>query len=154
MRDQVPDCPDFTRVKNKLLFWGKYSSHHHNLWLADPQQVLWLKLLRGQLVIPIDSLFAFSSYFFFTRSFFRNSLHDLDVPYHITVEANVETKKRWQDVKTQRGVRKSLGIKSWGKWPNPIYQNPIFLLGDVVGPFISQKTVSMTFFTDHCTWNL
>ena len=29
-RDQVPDCPDFTRAKNKLLSWDKYFMPRHN----------------------------------------------------------------------------------------------------------------------------
>ena len=30
-RDQVPDCPDFTRAKNKLLSWDKYFMPRHTL---------------------------------------------------------------------------------------------------------------------------
>ena len=29
VRDQVLDCPNFTRAKNKLPSWDKYSSHRH-----------------------------------------------------------------------------------------------------------------------------
>ena len=32
-RDQVPDCPDFTRAKNKLPFWDKYFKPHHNIYI-------------------------------------------------------------------------------------------------------------------------
>ena len=32
-RDQVPDCPDLTRAKNKLPSWDKYFWHRH-IWLT------------------------------------------------------------------------------------------------------------------------
>ena len=39
VRDQVPDCPDFTRAKNKLPSWDKYFRHRHN-WLTGLKYLL------------------------------------------------------------------------------------------------------------------
>ena len=33
MRDQVPDCPVFTRAKNKLPSWDKYFKPRHTMMI-------------------------------------------------------------------------------------------------------------------------
>ena len=34
-RDQVPDCPDFTRAKNNLPSWDEYFMPRHNMYKED-----------------------------------------------------------------------------------------------------------------------
>ena len=41
----MPDCPDFTRAKNKLLFWDKYFMPRYNIHLNVCKQVTVVVLL-------------------------------------------------------------------------------------------------------------